>query len=135
MNPTHGAARGSAAWVALGLLLITLPVQGLMVHSSGSLALPAAPLRSDQINFATNGTALANFSGALQRLVAVVGASGGAVLALVWARVALSWFSNDVTKKVQAKDRARDAIVGSLIFAAALTGLAWGLAHWVLTGA
>jgi hypothetical protein len=48
--------------------------------------------------------------------------------------VALSWFSNDVTKKVQAKERARDALVGTLLFTAALTGLVWGLAHWVLTG-
>jgi hypothetical protein len=51
-----------------------------------------------------------------------------------WARVALSWFSNDVTKKVQAKDRARDALIGTLLFTAAITGLVWGLAHWVLTG-
>lgn len=79
-------------------------------------------------------TPVANFSGALQRLVDLVAAGGGALLALVWARVALSWFSNDVAKKVQAKDRARDALVGSLIFAAALSGLAWTLAEWVLTG-
>ena len=76
----------------------------------------------------------ANLTAALNRLVELVGASGGALLALVWARVALSWFSNDVTKKIQAKDRARDALIGTLLFTAALTGLAWGLAHWVLTG-
>jgi hypothetical protein len=80
------------------------------------------------------GTAEANFSAALNRLVALVGASGGALLTLVWARVALSWFSNDITKKIQAKDRARDALIGSLLFAAALTGLAWGLTQWVLSG-
>jgi hypothetical protein len=78
--------------------------------------------------------ALANFSAALQRLVDLVGAAGGALLALVWARVALSWFSNDVAKKIQAKDRARDALIGTLIFGAALTGLIWALAQWVLTG-
>jgi len=78
--------------------------------------------------------AVQNFSAALQRLVDLVGAAGGALLALVWARVAVSWFSHDVTKKVQAKDRARDALVGTLIFGAALSGLVWGLAQWVLTG-
>ena len=82
-----------------------------------------------------NGSSVANFSAALQRLVTLVGASGSGVLALVWARVALSWFSNDVSKKIQAKERARDALIGSLLFVAALTGLVWGLAHWVLTGA
>lgn len=77
---------------------------------------------------------VANFTAAVNRLVDLVGLAGGGILALVWARVALSWFSNDVTKKIQAKDRARDALVGTLLFVAAVTGLVWGLAHWVVTG-
>jgi hypothetical protein len=77
---------------------------------------------------------VANFTAAINRLVELVGLAGGGLLALVWARVALSWFSNDVTKKVQAKDRARDALVGTLLFVAAVTGLVYGLAHWVVTG-
>ncbi len=76
----------------------------------------------------------ANFTAAVNRMVDLVGLAGGGILALVWARVALSWFSNDVTKKIQAKDRARDALVGTLLFVAAVTGLVWGLAHWVVTG-
>ena len=81
-----------------------------------------------------NNSAVGNFSASINRLVLLLGAAGSGLLALVWARVALSWFSNDVTKKVQAKDRARDALIGTLLFTAAITGLAWGLAHWVLTG-
>ncbi|MCI4362242.1 MAG: hypothetical protein L3J77_03525 [Thermoplasmata archaeon] len=83
---------------------------------------------------ASNGSAVGNFSAALDRIVVLLGAAGGGLLAIVWARVALSWFSNDVTKKIQAKDRARDALVGTLLFSAALSGLIWGLARWVLTG-
>jgi hypothetical protein len=79
-----------------------------------------------------NNSALANFSGAIDRLVTIVGAAGGGLLALVWARVAMSWFSNDVGKKIQAKERARDALVGTLLFVAALSGLLWGLARWVV---
>jgi hypothetical protein len=82
----------------------------------------------------TNGSAVANFSAVVNRIVVLLGVAGGGLLAVVWARVALSWFSNDVTKKVQAKDRARDALVGTLLFAGALSGLIWGLAQWVLTG-
>jgi hypothetical protein len=81
-----------------------------------------------------NATAVGNFSAAIGRLVELVGAAGGGLLALVWARVALSWFSNDVAKKVQAKDRARDALVGTLVFTAAISGLAWALAQWVVAG-
>jgi hypothetical protein len=82
-----------------------------------------------------NDSVVGNFSAALGRIVTLLGAAGGAILAIAWARVALSWFSNDVSKKMQAKDRARDALIGSLIFAAALSGIVWGLAQWVLTGA
>ena len=82
----------------------------------------------------TASTPVANFTAAVNRIVTLLGVSGGGLLAIVWARVALSWFSHDVSKKIQAKERARDAIIGTLIFTAALSGLIWGLAHWVLTG-
>lgn len=85
-------------------------------------------------SYATNSSAVANFTTAINRLVELVGAAGSGLLALVWARVALSWFSNDIAKKVQAKDRAKDALIGTLLFVAAITGLVWGLAHWVFTG-
>ncbi len=76
-----------------------------------------------------------NFSAAIDRLVELVGIAGAGLLALVWARVALSWFSHDTMKKVQAKERARDALVGTLLFVAAVSGLVWALAQWVFTGA
>ena len=78
--------------------------------------------------------AVANFTASINRLVELLALAGSGLLAVVWARVALSWFSNDITKKVQAKDRARDALIGTLLFVAAITGLFWGLAQWVLTG-
>ena len=89
------------------------------------------PVRADT---AGNSTVVGNFSAALGRIVTLLGAAGGAILAIAWARVALSWFSNDITKKTQAKDRARDALIGTVIFAAALSGIVWGLAQWILSG-
>jgi hypothetical protein len=104
-------------------------------------AVPLAPssemirLHNTAVDLAvTNSSPVGNFSASINRLVELLGVAGSGLLALVWARVAVSWFSHDVTKKVQAKDRARDALIGSLLFVAALTGLIWGLAHWVLTG-
>ena len=98
-------------------------------------AVPPAPLTSD-VHGAPGTTSgpVANFTAAINRLVELVGLAGGGILALVWARVALSWFSHDVSKKVLAKERARDAMVGTLLFVAAVTGLVYGLAHWVVTG-
>ncbi|MFZ1023666.1 MAG: hypothetical protein WAN87_05985 [Thermoplasmata archaeon] len=105
------------------------PVFGERVGPSANTADGRSVVDSPQ-----NNSAVGNFSASINRLVLLLGAAGSGLLALVWARVALSWFSNDVTKKIQAKDRARDALIGTLLFTAAITGLAWGLAHWVLTG-
>jgi hypothetical protein len=122
-------AAAAAVLAILGLLAAGLPLAG-----AGHVpARESAP--TSVVGAATpNDSVLGNFSAALGRIVTLMGTAGGALLAIVWGRVALSWFSNDVTKKVQAKDRARDALVGTLIFAAALSGIIWGLAHWVLTG-
>jgi hypothetical protein len=79
-------------------------------------------------------TAVENFTAAVGRLVALAAAAGGGLLSLVWARVALSWFSHDSMKKVLAKERARDALIGTLLFVAAVSGLTWALANWVVTG-
>jgi hypothetical protein len=122
----------SPGWAVLPLIAVLLvgamPFGAPPTHvRSGSSASPSPAA-------ASNGSAVANFSQVVNRIVVLLGVSGGGLLAIVWARVALSWFSNDVTKKVQAKDRARDALVGTLLFAGALSGLIWGLARWVLTG-
>ena len=117
----------AAVAAAVGLALV-LVVPGAISGPVDALSPAVRPSAT------ATSSAVGNFTAAINRLVDLVGLAGGGILALVWARVALSWFSNDITKKVQAKDRARDALVGTLLFTAAVTGLFWGLAHWVLTG-
>jgi hypothetical protein len=114
--------------------LLPFLLGGLLIVSCWAAGASAHPVELRSTSSAGNSSVVANFTGALDRLVTLVAAGGGALLALVWARVALSWFSNDVTKKVQAKDRARDALIGTLVFTAAISGLAWALAQWVVTG-
>ena len=114
-----------AALSALLVLLLALPT---------GPRVPATILPGAGAVTRATSSAVGNFTAAINRLVDLVALAGGGILSLVWARVALSWFSNDITKKVQAKDRARDALIGTLLFTAAVTGLFWGLAHWVLTG-
>lgn len=107
----------------------------LLAQGAGVAVGAAHPVEEGVHRTAAASSSVANFTAAINRLVELVGLAGAGILALVWARVALSWFSNDVTKKVQAKDRARDALVGTLLFVAAVSGMIWGLAHWVVTGA
>jgi hypothetical protein len=126
----------------LGHVALTLLVVGVLLGTAASwVATASTPstahptaLAGTNLPAAPSSNPVSNFTSSINRLVELVAAAGGGILALVWARVAISWFSNDITKKVQAKDRARDALVGTLIFTAAITGLVWGLAQWVLTG-
>jgi hypothetical protein len=117
-----------------GLRFWAVPLAlGLLLTAVGPLP-PAPGVAIDRQPLLGVSTAVQNFSASIDRLVELLGIAGSGLLSLVWARVALSWFSNDITKKIQAKDRARDALIGTLLFVAAITGLFWGLAHWVLTG-
>jgi len=126
-----GRAIARPAWGTTVLsVAVTLALLGPVMP-----AVPEASIASGTgASSAPTSGPVANFTAAINRLVELVGLAGGGILALVWARVALSWFSNDVTKKIQAKDRARDALVGTLLFVAAVSGLVYGLAHWVVTG-
>jgi len=120
----------------LGRVIAVFLIAGMFLGGLGS-AQGQPSHRADRAQATAGSTASSapgNFSAAIDRLVELLGIAGSGLLSIVWARVALSWFSNDITKKVQAKDRARDALVGTLLFTAAITGLFWGLAHWVLTG-
>ncbi|MGP8072012.1 MAG: hypothetical protein ACLPZM_02650 [Thermoplasmata archaeon] len=121
---------------ALGPLLVLalLVSAGVLLPATQATPPPSAGAVPSASSAPTNSSSVGNFTASINRLVELVGLAGSGLLALVWARVALSWFSNDVTKKVQAKDRARDALVGTFLFVAAISGLIWGLAHWVLTG-
>lgn len=120
-------------------VVLGFTIAATMLSGAGGASLPfpathvGSATRTGSVPSAAAG-AVSNFTAAINRLVELVGLAGSGILALVWARVALSWFSNDIAKKVQAKDRARDALVGTLLFVAAVSGLVWGLAHWVVTG-
>jgi hypothetical protein len=120
--PGHPLQRLSAVLFVVALV----PLPGL-AHST-------TPVPGPRWLATPSATPVDNFTASINRLVDLVALAGSGILALVWARVALSWFSNDITKKIQAKDRARDALIGTLLFMAAVTGLLYGLAHWVLTG-
>ncbi len=138
----------SVRWALVAALLSVVPglflVPGATAHGTPQgLHLAAGPLSEESPlhlggpvppapHAVTNATG--NLSAVLNRGVILVGIAASGVITLVWSRVAISWFSHDPTKKVQAKERARDALVGSMVLLAAVSGLAWGLAHWVLTG-
>ncbi len=123
---------GWKGWAKISLTILLL----LAVVISGAPSASAHLVGSTYRTVATSNTnpAVTNFTAAIDRLVTLAAAAGGGLLSLVWARVALSWFSHDSMKKVLAKERARDALIGTLLFVGAVSGLVWALANWVVTG-
>ena len=135
-NPRGGRAMSGLRLVAVGcvfLAVVLVSMQGL--SPDGPVVHPQAHTISDGNPIPAVGNATTNLTSSLNRLVILASLAAGAVVSLAWVRVALSWFSTDPSKKITAKDRARDAMLGTFILLAAVTGLAWGLANWVLTGA
>jgi hypothetical protein len=111
------------------LLLLAVLIWTVPPASADRAGLPGGATRA-----ATANPAVSNFTAVINRLVSLAAAAGAGLLSLVWARVALSWFSHDSMKKVLAKERARDALIGTLLFVGAVSGLVWALANWVVTG-
>lgn len=143
--PSRGVDRSAALGVLLALALLFFGTPGLLpsAHAAPTTvsSTRAAPRASSEVfanslgpRAASVPNATDNLTAALGRAVLLVGLAAGALVTLVWSRVAVSWFSHDPSRKVQAKERARDAAIGSLVLIAAVSGLAWGLARFVLTG-
>jgi hypothetical protein len=123
-------------WKTLGKIsLTTLLLVALVVSAAPPASGHSITPSSRSVRAATANPAVSNFTAAIGRLVTLAAAAGAGLLSLVWARVALSWFSHDSMKKVLAKERARDALIGTLLFVGAVSGLVWALANWVVTGA
>jgi len=122
------AAGTGAVLLVLGILVGAGCPPAPAASEIGGVAVPS------HASAASTNPSVSNFTTAIGRIVTLLGLSGSGLLAIVWTRVALSWFSNDVTKKIQAKERARDALIGTILFTAAVSGLLYGLAHWVVTG-
>lgn len=123
--------------IARRTVLLGLAI-GLMVLSGWGQATPlttsVSPGKGLGPQASSSSNATTNLSAALGRTVLLASIAAGAVVTLAWCRVAVSWFSNDPSRKVMAKDRARDAALGTFILLAATTGLLWALSTWVLTG-
>lgn len=129
---------GSVVGVLSATLLLLLLTPGLSPARGGTSAGVKLTEGREDSSFLPRAASVPNstdnLTAALGRMVLLVGLAAGALVTLVWSRVAVSWFSHDPSRKVQAKERARDAAIGSFVLLAAVSGLAWGLARFVLTG-
>ena len=67
-----------------------------------------------------------------QKLYILLGIIGGILIAVLWVKVAINFFSDDPQRKAMAKEDAIKALVGTIIIAMAVFGAVWAIAGWMV---
>ncbi|MHB1709529.1 MAG: hypothetical protein ACYCT2_08665 [Thermoplasmataceae archaeon] len=86
------------------------------------------------IEFLSSVSSTTQLSGALSRLLEVVVSISAVVVALLWIPIALSFFSTDENKKFEARGRLKNALIGTLIYVLAISGVIYAVFNYVAIG-
>ena len=83
--------------------------------------------------FARSGSANQTYveyvAGNIQKVLSIVGMS---IIAVLWTKVGLDYFSDDPDKKAKAKEDSLLAFIATLIIAVAVLGAMWMIAGWMI---
>ena len=66
------------------------------------------------------------------KLFIILGILGGIMIAILWVKVAINFFSDDPQRKALAKEDMIKALVGTIIIAMAVFGAVWAIAGWMI---
>jgi hypothetical protein len=109
--------------LALTILIITVvPVS--FVHGTSA----AQPFASAAVN---NSTAI---NGIVQRAFGIIAGISGLIIAILWIPIAVGYFSKDMDRKADAKERTKDALIGTVIFVMAVSGVLYAVVHYIVAG-
>ena len=86
--------------------------------------------RNVRENITQNGSAY--LEGVAHKIMVILGIIGGVLVALLWVKVAIDYFSDDPLKKAKVKDDMMHALVGTMIIVMAVGGIIWMLARWIV---
>ncbi|WP_337860513.1 hypothetical protein [Ferroplasma sp.] len=78
--------------------------------------------------------AIASINAMLGRVDAIVISASAILIALLWIPIALNFFSTDENKKIMARERLKNASIGTVIFIMAISGALFGVFNYVVTG-
>lgn len=79
-------------------------------------------------------SATSQLSSAMGRLLEVVVSLSAVVIALLWIPIALSFFSTDENRKFEARGRLKNALIGTLIYVLAVSGVIYAVFNYVAIG-
>ncbi len=80
---------------------------------------------------ATNSTAI---NGMVQRAFGIIAGVAGLIVAILWVPIAIGYFSKDLDRKADAKERTKDALIGTVIFVMAVSGVLYAVVHYIVAG-
>ncbi|MEM0346320.1 MAG: hypothetical protein QW078_00035 [Thermoplasmatales archaeon] len=79
----------------------------------------------------SNATAI---SAIVQRAFDIIAGVSGLIIAILWIPIAIGYFSKDLDRKSDAKERTKDALIGTVIFVMAVSGVLYAVIHYVVAG-
>jgi len=80
---------------------------------------------------ADNSTAI---NGIVQRAFGIIAGISGLIIAILWVPTAIGYFSKDMDRKADAKERTKDALIGTVIFIMAVSGVLYAVVHYIVAG-
>ncbi|MCL4412270.1 MAG: hypothetical protein M1526_02815 [Candidatus Thermoplasmatota archaeon] len=106
----------------IAVLAVSMPVT--IVHGQANLDIkaPAVTNNSTQIN------------GIVQRAFGLVAGVSGLIIAILWVPIAVGYFSKDLDRKADAKERTKDALIGTVLFVMAISGVLYAVVHFIVVG-
>ncbi len=72
--------------------------------------------------------------GILNRVYLLVASVSAIIIALLWIPIALGFFSSDEDRKTSAKMRLRNAVIGTVIYVLAISGVLYAIFTYVVSG-
>jgi len=78
--------------------------------------------------------AIASINAMMGRIDDIAISISAVLITLLWIPIALNFFSADENKKILARERLKDAAIGTVIFIMAISGILFAVFNYVVTG-
>ncbi len=85
------------------------------------------------IPLAAIGTQL-QIQGMINRIYELIISVSAIVIAILWIPIGIGFFSSDESKKLEAKSRFKNAVIGTFIYVLAVSGALYAIFTFIVTG-
>ena len=86
------------------------------------------------IAIGTQMTQYAQLTSITNRLYEVVISVSAVIIAVLWIPIAISFFGTDENRRIEARTRLKNALIGTFIYVVAISGVLYALVNFIITG-